>query len=148
MVRQVAAAAGAFVVMSLLAHRAQWPFHQRPIDLGESPSLWEVLLNDRLTLGLLRAGLAAIVTYVVVSVPALVVGGRWMKGLTTAGMTADDAVSAHQEIEDLQRGLRAIDTRLQDEVTKEVLSQWVVQLQAENERLRAEIDERPGGRDA
>lgn len=57
----------------------------------KDPSLWQFLLSDRVTLGFLRAAIAGLVLYVAISIPALVAGGRWLRGFGTSGLTADDA---------------------------------------------------------
>lgn len=57
-----------------------------------------------------------------------------MKGLTTSGLTADDAHTADQVIEDLEDELRATHDALQDQVTRnDLLSQFVLEVGAESE---------------
>jgi hypothetical protein len=66
------------------------------------------LFADRTTIGFLRLGLVLLAVYLIASVPALVVGGRWLKGFGRDGVTADDPVVASRE--------RSID-KLRDEVS-------------------------------
>lgn len=62
-----------------------------------------------------------------------------MKGLTTTGVTADEAESADEGIEALQQELQETRGELQDFVEEnDLLSQWVLQ-------LRAELDEAAQG---
>jgi len=52
--------------------------------------------------------------YLAVSVPALVVAGRWLKGFGKEGLTADDAEEATQTIDGLRAQLDAV-TKERDE---------------------------------
>ena len=78
-----------FLAILLAAGRA-WPFDASPPR--EHASLWQLLLADRLTLGFVRLALVAVALFVVASVPALIMGGRWLKTFGTSGLTADEAV--------------------------------------------------------
>jgi hypothetical protein len=104
-IRQFWVAGGTIAAIVALAVWSIWPFQEAPPSLGQEPSVWEVLLHDQWVLGFLRSGIVVVVVYVIVSVPALIVAGRWMKGLGTAGVTADDAerADAHRTIELLLR---------------------------------------------
>jgi hypothetical protein len=86
------AALALVAVTILLASNGWWPFDTSAPKLPKnSPSFWQLLLGDRLTLGFVRLGVVMLAVFVIASVPALVVGGRWLKGLGTSGLTADDA---------------------------------------------------------
>jgi len=104
---EVFVAIAAIVVATIAASRDWWPFDESlaPADSYEDPSIWQYLLSDSTTLGFVRLGLIALVLFIVASVPALVVAGRWMKGLGTGGISADDAASARLSIDELQREL-------------------------------------------
>ncbi|MGH2788734.1 MAG: hypothetical protein ACRDJV_12670 [Actinomycetota bacterium] len=116
---------------TLLARYKVWPFGTTPLDPGDEPSIWEVMLLDRLMIGFLRIGVVAVSLYVIVSVPALVISRRWMKGLSTAGLTADDARTADTTIEELQDELRATQEELQDQVTRtDFAQQLLLELQS------------------
>ena len=111
------------VGLTLLARYKVWPFGTPPADLGRNPSVFEILLNDRILMGFVRLGIIAVVSYVIVSIPALVIARRWMNRLTTAGFTADDAKEvvvpaqdADRTIEELQESLRSMREAYQDEV--------------------------------
>lgn len=142
--RQLLAAVTTLILMCALILSGKWPFHQDPVPLGQGPSIWEILLNDRISLGFIRAGLAALVTYAVISVPALVVAGRWMKGLTTAGLTADDAETADRHIEELEQDLQETLEELEDQVREnDILSELLLELDAErgdNHREKGDAD--------
>lgn len=88
-----------------LAIARVWPFDATGVELGEEPSIAEVLLADRLMIGLIRAGLAAVVGYVVVSVPALIVDRRWIQGMTTSGFTADSDQESQRWKDELREGI-------------------------------------------
>ncbi len=63
------------------------------------------MFSDHVTLGFVRLGLALLALFVVASVPALIVGGRWIKAFGTGGLTADDAASANVELENAKKKL-------------------------------------------
>lgn len=64
-----------------------------PVPGAELPgaSIVEALLYDRVLLGVLRLAILVVALYAIASVPALIVGGRWAKGVGTGGIVADDA---------------------------------------------------------
>lgn len=80
------------VILALAAAGAT-PFESPPPELvaAKEPSLWFFLLSDRLTLGFIRIGLIMVAIYAAASIPALIVGGRWIKTFGTS-VSADDAV--------------------------------------------------------
>lgn len=110
----------------MLARYHVWPFGTRPPDLGKEPSILEVVLNDRVVIGFLRVGVVTIVGYVVVSVPALILDRRWMKGLGTAGVSFDDARRADRSMEELQQELRETQRELEDQVTRTDLAEQLL----------------------
>lgn len=75
---------------------------------GKEPSLWFFLLSDPLTLGFLRVGLIALAVYAIASIPALVVGGRWIKSFGASGLSADDAREAKESIAQLTTALNNV----------------------------------------
>jgi hypothetical protein len=87
------------------ASQGWWPFDTTPPALNARPSFWQLLLADRLTLGFVRLGVVMLAVFVIASVPALVAGGRWLKGLGTSGLTADDAVGATTALVELKEEL-------------------------------------------
>lgn len=80
-------------------------FHSPPPELikDKEPSFWFFLLSDRTTLGFFRLGVIMLALYLVASIPALVVGGRWLKAFGTTGLTADDAAKAAADVESLEK---------------------------------------------
>src|SRR5687767_12580675 len=101
---------GAAGLIGLAAWQSWWPFDTEPQKLSayEDPSIWQFLLSDRVTLGFIRAGVAALVVYVAVSIPALIAGGRWLRAFGTSGLTADDAQDARKVIADLESELEEV----------------------------------------
>jgi hypothetical protein len=85
----------------LLAVSRAWPFDASPPR--EHASLWQLLLADRLTLGFVRLALVAAALFLVASVPALVMGGRWLKVVGISGLTADDASDVTTELAESRR---------------------------------------------
>ena len=96
---QTIAAALAIAVAVLLAVADLWPFDTSPPALPQDPTLWQLMLSDDITLGFVRLGLVLLALFVVASVPALIVGGRWLKAFGTGGLTADDAADVSAELE-------------------------------------------------
>lgn len=92
-----------------LALTKLWPF-SRPRLPDQDAAIWEVLVYDGAVLGFLKLALVMLALYGIASVPALVAGGRWAKGLGASGVIADDATreseltlaEAERTIRDLQ----------------------------------------------
>ena len=116
------AALALVAVTILLASSGWWPFDISAPKLPKNkPSFWQLLLADRLTLGFVRLGVVMLAVFVIASIPALVVGGRWLKGLGTGGFAADEAAvvagaldEANEELERTRKELEAV-TRERDE---------------------------------
>jgi hypothetical protein len=102
---QSAAAIVAIVFAIVLAFTSLWPFDTTPPPPPSDPTLWQLMFSDHVTLGFVRLGLALLALFVVASVPALIVGGRWIKAFGTGGLTADDAASANVELENAKKKL-------------------------------------------
>lgn len=83
------------------------PFDDPP-PLSSNPGFFELLLRERYTLGLVRLGLAVLAAFVVVSVPALIIAGRWLKGFTKEGLTADDVAEAGNSLAELETQLKDV----------------------------------------
>jgi hypothetical protein len=94
-----------------------WPFDASPPKLPADPTIWQLMLSDDTTLGFVRLGLVLLTVFVVARVPALIIGGRWLKGFGTTGLTADDAADASQALDDAKAKLD--DTAHQLEVVKQ-----------------------------
>lgn len=78
---------GAVVMAVAVAVLGLWPV---PGAMRER-SWIELLLGDPILVGMLRLAIVAAALYFIASVPALVIAGRWAKGLGTGGIVADDA---------------------------------------------------------
>lgn len=112
---QLVSALAAVVIAILLATHNTWPFDTSLPALPAKPSLWQFLLSDQVTLGFVRLAFIMLAVFVIASVPALVAGGRWLKGFGTGGVTADDAADADhlldkakQKLDDTTRELEAV----------------------------------------
>jgi hypothetical protein len=88
-------AAGAAVAVAIVfAVQHWWVFTGSSVPLPAKPSLAQLVLSDWVTLGLVRLGLALLAVFIIASVPALIVQGRWLKGFSASGVTADDPIAA------------------------------------------------------
>ncbi len=92
-VLQELAAAATLIAAFVIAWEGKWVFAETLPVTRTDPTFAQQVLSDRTTIGFVRFGLVLLALYVIASVPALVVGGRWLKGFSTSGVTADDALS-------------------------------------------------------
>jgi hypothetical protein len=113
--RQLQTAAAAIVVAAavVLALASVWPFDTEPPPLEPKPSLWQLLLSDRATLGFAKFALIALTLFVIASVPALLVAGRWLKAFGTSGLSADEAAQVDATTERLTEDLRTLRANLE-----------------------------------
>lgn len=127
--QQLVASTMVVLTLVVLAALGVWPFDTATRATDGNSSVLEVALGDRVTIGLIRTAVVAIVGYVVVSVPALVLERRWIQGLTTSGLTAGaDRIDPHgisrqlaellewlatrdDQIVELAKAVRSFDTR-------------------------------------
>lgn len=131
---QYVAAVLVATALVLLARSRVWPFGTPAPDLGEQPSIFEVLLNDRVMIGIIRAAIVAVAGYVVLSVPALVVDRRWMKGLGSSGLAADEVRRGDRSIQELQETLADTQRQLDDQVREnDLLAGLLLEYEAEQE---------------
>jgi hypothetical protein len=96
-----------------LAAASVWPFDTKPPALRAKPSLWQLLLSDRATLGFARFALIALMLFVIASVPALLVARRWLKAFGTSGLSADEAAQVDATAERLNEELRTLRANLE-----------------------------------
>jgi hypothetical protein len=69
------------------------------------------LLQDPVIIGVLRLAIVVAALYAIASVPALIVGGRWAKGIGSGGIVADDVrVDAAQALELVRRELAELES--------------------------------------
>jgi hypothetical protein len=96
------------------------PLKARPLKVptGTSPSAWQLIFSSGATLGFVRLGLILLSLFVIASIPALFVAGRWFKGFGAGGLTADDAVAADAQIEELKEKSQEISGRLAETTGK------------------------------
>ncbi|MDQ4124087.1 MAG: hypothetical protein M3134_00610 [Actinomycetota bacterium] len=135
---QLVAGSLVLVVLVSLAVARFWPF-DADVALGQDPSLAEVTLGDRLTVGLIPTAVVAVVGYLVVSIPALIIDRRWIQGLTTTGLTADAARDRGQE--SVEHHLAAFASWAEGKYdTADELKRVV-------DSLKRKLDETPGGGD-
>ena len=102
---QLLTALGLIAAAILLAVERWWPFDTSPPALPQDkPTFWQFLLSDHLTLGFVRLGVVMLAVFVIASIPALITGGRWLKGFGTTGLTADDAAAdANKTFDEFKR---------------------------------------------
>lgn len=99
------------VLLALVLSQLQvGPFQAlAPEQLNDKdPSLWLFLLSDHVTLGFVRLGLIALAAYAIASIPALIVGGRWIKSFGASGLSADDATETKTTIAKLTHSLNTV----------------------------------------
>ncbi len=87
------AAAATLIAAFVIAWEGKWVFAKTLPVTRRNPSFAQQIFSDRATIGFVRFGIVMIALYVIASVPALVVGGRWPLGFGTTGVKADDAVA-------------------------------------------------------
>lgn len=112
-------ASGVVVVVAvLLAVRGAWPFQDQPPVLDPTnPNAFAVFFGDGTTLGFVRLATLSLGLFILASVPALIVQGRWLKGFGTSGLTADDAQAGAAAVSSLTSKLKQAQrelTRTQD----------------------------------
>lgn len=94
----------------VVASLKTWPV---PDGTAEA-SFVELLLGDRVLVGMLRLAIFAGAVYGIASIPALIVGGRWVKGLGTTGILVDDArAEADLAVEDSKLRVAALTARIE-----------------------------------
>ena len=146
-VYQWIAAGLALAVVVILALNRSGPFSWDPPAPTKDAGFFEELLGERYTLGLVRIGLIMLALFIILSVPALIVAGRWLKGISKEGLTVDDAIAAEENIADLQRQLKEV-TEERDTVA-ELATDLQVRLSAvagilqEGLPISAEIEQGP-----
>jgi hypothetical protein len=120
----------------------QWPFnsHPRDISLMPSPSVWNYLLADRVTLGVARLGVVFAILFFMASVVALGLAGRWMSGFK--GLSVDEKEGGKESVTDLERRLKETETLLTDRARQRLEAEnWAAQLIEELDTTRLELDQ-------
>ena len=112
-------AAGSGVVVSiLLAATSVWPFDTTPPPLEPKPSLSQLLLSDRAILGFARLALVALMLFVIASIPALLVAGRWLRAFGTSGISADEVAQTSGAVAELENQAGTLAAQV-DRLTRE-----------------------------
>jgi hypothetical protein len=92
-VLQEVAALATLIAAFVIGWEGKWVFAKTLPVTKKNPTFAQQIFSDRATIGFVRFAIVMLALYVIASVPALVVGGRWLrKGLSTTGATADDAI--------------------------------------------------------
>lgn len=98
------AAAGAMLGALALATSGAAVF--RNSEVPDDVSVWRLVFSDRATMGFLRLAAIALALYAIASAAALIVGGRWLRGLSSSGLQVDDARASIEAVEQLDARLR------------------------------------------
>ena len=61
----------------------------------------------------MRLGVVMLAVFVIASIPALITGGRWLKGFGTTGLTADDATDATEALDKAKQKLDSVTEELE-----------------------------------
>lgn len=101
----------AVVVIGGIAAAGLWVF-RTPTD-STVDSFWKILSSDRAAAGFVRVAIVALSLYVVISVVALVAGGRWLKAFNARGLEADPSAT-DRAYEELRLRLAAAERRYEE----------------------------------
>lgn len=106
--------------MIYLATQRSWPFDSAPPKVGPDaqPSLAQYFLADTVTLGFVRLAIVFLAGFVLVSIPALIVDSRWIKGFGTAGLTTDEAREASEVVTGLRELLATAEKERDEAIGK------------------------------
>ena len=100
------AAAGAITgSVAVLAAAGVWVFTRQPRRSADR-SVWSELLDDRLTLGLVRLLIAATALYALISIGALISRRRWVRAISVSGIEVDAASTSDESLAVTERALR------------------------------------------
>jgi len=105
--RERSLAAAVVVTAGILFLTGSWVFGAalRP---RRGDSLWQALLSDRLTLGVVRMLTTVLALYVLASIAILVLRGRWMRAISTSGLEAEAASDVENTIASLERRVEGL----------------------------------------
>jgi hypothetical protein len=103
------AAAATLIAAFVIAWQEKWVFAKTlPVTRKGNPSFTQQIFSDRATIGFTRFAVVLLALYVIAAVPALVVGGRWLRGFNPRPRTADDAADGAIVIAELKSELRKV----------------------------------------
>lgn len=97
-----------------------WPV---PESLDGERTVLEAILDDVAVIGLVRLALVAAAVYFIASVPALVISGRWAKGVGTTGIVADDVAFSGETIARAKEHVRVLEA-LNEKLERERSELW------------------------
>ncbi len=124
--RQGLAASGALFGALVLGASGVAVF--RSSRVPDDASVWRLVFSDRATVGFVRLATVALALYAIASSAALVVGGRWLRGLGSGGLQVDDAQASLEAAEELKaRVRRAEQTRDEAIRVAEEMTRWLNQ---------------------
>jgi low affinity Fe/Cu permease len=111
--RRQGIAAGLFVIITVVLWATSTPpFSDPPNRLPAHPSFWQIVLADRTTVGLVRMTMIVLGLFLLASIPALVVAGRWINTFGSS-MRADAARSAASTQVQVEQRLRETERALE-----------------------------------
>lgn len=112
--RSPLAATFAIALTAVLAYSQTGPFNEAPPTLGQEPSLWRLLLSERLTLGFVRLALAAGAVFLLTSIFVLVANNRWIVKLSATEVSTEELDRARETIRKYEEQVEQL-TRERDE---------------------------------
>jgi hypothetical protein len=92
-VLQEIAALATVVAAFVIGWEGKWVFAKTLPVTKKNPTFAQQIFSDRATIGFVRFAIVVLALYVIASVPALVVGGRWLFGSRTRRAVADDVIA-------------------------------------------------------
>ncbi len=100
--------AAAVLLTAILAGTGHWPFNETTPKLGDDPSLWRLLLSERLTLGFVRLALAAGSAFLLASIFVLAVNNRWIVKLSPTEVTTEQLDEANRTIREYEEQVKQL----------------------------------------
>ena len=100
----------------------------QPSRVPNDASLWRLVFADRGTIGFLRLATIALAMYAIASAAALIVDGRWLRGLGASGLQVDDAGKSDELVEEWKaKAFRAEQARDQAIAVAREVTRWLNQ---------------------
>ena len=90
---QELAALATVVAAFVLGWDGKWVFAKTLTVTKKNPTFAQQIFSDRATIGFVRFAIVMLALYVIASVPALVVGGRWLFASGTRRAVVDEATA-------------------------------------------------------
>lgn len=98
----------------VLATGGIWPFNEATPKLGNEPSLWRLLLSERLTLGFVRLALAAGAVFLLASIFVLAANNRWIVKLSATEVTTEQMDEVNRQLREYEEQVKSL-TRERDD---------------------------------